>query len=311
MSFIVDLNLVLYTSFDNLMKYLTTCILFISLLTAQLLFFNPAYAKDINPAFENLLTRLQMDGIEKKYLHTLFTHPELELMYEVVALSLTRKEANLNYAQFLTQDSVNKAVSYLKTHDTTLKKIENHFGVSAPVVVAILSVETAFGKYTGYFNTVNILVTQAVSLEAEIYQQIVNKIPLKEKSTLTPNQIKAKLKKKSARAYRELKALLIYAKDQNIDPFSVKGSTEGAIGLPQFLPSNIKKYGSDGNGDNKINLFQHEDAIASIASYLKAHKWREDNNYTKKQKIILRYNNSMYYANTVLTLAERLSHYWN
>ncbi|HUV60428.1 MAG TPA: lytic murein transglycosylase [Desulfatiglandales bacterium] len=293
------------------MKYIIICILFISLLTAQLLFLNPAYAKDINPVFENLLTRLQMDGIEEKYLHTLFTHPELELMYEVVALSLTRKEANLNYAQFLTQDSVNKAVSYLKIHDTTLKKAENHFGVSAPVVVAILSVETAFGKYTGYFNTVNILVTQSLSLEAEIYQQIVNQIPLQEKSTLTPNQIKTKLKKKSARAYGELKALLIYAKEHNIDPFIIKGSTEGAIGLPQFLPSNIKKYGSDGNGDNKINLFEHDDAIASIASYLKAHKWREGNSYKKKQKIILKYNNSMYYANTVLTLAERLSHYWH
>lgn len=293
------------------MKHLTTCILFIALLTAQLLFLNPAYTKDVNPVFKKLLTRLQMDGIEEKYLHTLFTHPELELMYEVVALSLIRKEANLNYAQFLTQDSVNKAVSYLKAHDTTLKKAENHFGVSAPVVVAILSVETAFGKYTGYVNTVNILVTQSLSLEADIYQQIVNQIPVKEKSTLTPNQIKNKLKKKSVRAYKELKALLSYAKEHNINPFSVKGSTEGAIGLPQFLPSNIKKYGSDGNGDNTINLFQHDDAIASIASYLKAHKWREGNSYKKKKKIILKYNNSIYYANTVLQLADRLSHYWN
>jgi len=293
------------------MKYLTTCILFISLLTAQLLFLHPAHAQDVNPVYKNLVTRLQIDGIEEKYLHTLFTHPKLELMYEVVALSLIRKEANLNYAQFLTQDAVNKAVSYLKTHDTNLKKAENHFGVSAPVVVAILSVETAFGKYTGSFNTVNILVTQALSLDSDIYQQIVNQIPLQEKSTLTPKQIKTKLKKKSVRAYRELKALLIYAKDQNIDPFSVKGSSEGAIGLPQFLPSNIKKYGSDGNGDNTINLFQHDDAIASIASYLKAHKWREGNSYKKKQKIILRYNNSVYYANTVLTLAERLTNHWH
>ena len=95
------------------MKYLTTCILFISLFTAQLLFLNPAHTEDINPVFDNLVTRLQADGIEEKYLHTLFTHPKLELLHKVVALSLIRKEANLNYAQFLTQDSVNKAVSYL------------------------------------------------------------------------------------------------------------------------------------------------------------------------------------------------------
>ncbi len=292
------------------MKYLTTCILFISLLTAQLLFLNPVHANDVNPVFKNLLMRLQMDSIEEKYLHTLFTHPELELMYEVVALSLVRKEASLNYAQFLEKESMDRAISYLKTHNRILEKTERNFGVSAPVVVAILSVETAFGKHTGRFGTVNILVTQALSSELEIYQQIYDQIPLKEKLNLTHQEIKKRLRKKSIRAYRELKALLTYVKDRDIDPFIVKGSTEGAIGLPQFLPSNIKRYGFDGNGDNEVNLFQHEDAIASIASYLKAHKWREDNNYKRKKEIILKYNNSIYYASTVLKLAEKLKYHW-
>jgi len=293
------------------MKYLAKFIFFISLLTAQLIFFNPVHAKDINPVFKKLVKRLQADGMDKKYLQDLFNHPELELMSNAVAMSLIRKEANLNYAQFLEKNSVDQAIYYLKTHNRTLEKIESQFGVSAPVVVAILSVETACGKYTGRFNTVNILVTQALSLESEIYKQICDQIPLKEKLTLTNNEIKKKLRKKSTRAYRELKALLTYAKDQNIDPFIVKGSIEGAIGLPQFLPSNIKRYGFDGNGDDEINLFQHEDAIASIASYLKAHKWREDNNYKKKKEIILKYNQSDYYASTVLKLAERLTNHWH
>jgi membrane-bound lytic murein transglycosylase B len=293
------------------MKYLVQFILFISLLTAQLIFFNPVHAKDVHPVFKKLVKRLQADGMDKKYLQDLFTHPELELMSNAVAMSLIRKEANLNYAQFLEKYSVDQAISYLKTHNRTLKKMESQFGVSAPVVVAILSVETACGKYTGRFNTVNILVTQALSLESEIYKQICDQIPLKEKLSLTPNEIKKKLRKKSTRAYRELKAFLTYAKDQNVDPFIVKGSIEGAIGLPQFLPSNIKRYGFDGNGDDEINLFQHEDAIASIASYLKAHKWREDNNYKKKKEIILKYNQSDYYASTVLKLAERLTNHWH
>lgn len=293
------------------MKYLATLIFFVSLLTVQPLFLNPVHGKDVNPAFQRLITRLQMDGVEEKYLRTIFNHPDLELMYRVVALSLVRREAKLNYAQFLTQESVSKAASYLKTHDAILEKTENHFGVSAPLVVAILMVETACGSYTGSFTTVNILVTQALSLDEDIYRQIVNRIPVKEKSTLTPKRIKARLKKRSIRAYRELKALLRYAKMQNIDPFLIKGSTEGAIGLPQFLPSNIKRYGFDGNGDDKIDLFHHDDAIASIAAYLKAHKWREDTSYQKKKKVILRYNNSVYYAKTVLTLAEKLRRYWN
>ena len=307
----INLNIVLDSRFDNLMKYFVPFVFFVSLLTGYPLYLNPVHAKDVSPAFQHLVTRLQMDGVEEKYLRTLFTHPNLELMYRVVALSLVRREAKLNYAQFLTQESVNKAASYLKRHDRILEKTENHFGVSAPLVVAILMVETACGTYTGSFTTVNILITQTLSLEKDVYQNIVNRIPVNEKLTLTPKVIKAKLKKRSIRAYRELKALLSYAKEQNIDPFLIKGSTEGAIGLPQFLPSNIKRYGADGNGDNKIDLFHHDDAIASIAMYLKAHKWREDNSYQKKQMVILRYNNSVYYANTVLTLAQKLSHYWN
>ena len=301
----------LFITSDKLIRVLTQFIIFISLLTIQLLLFNPVHAENIHPVFKKLAKRLQVDGIDEIYLKALFARPELKVMPKAVAMSLVIKEANLNYSQFLEKESVDRAISYLKTHDKILEKIESHFGVSAPMVVAILSVETACGTYTGYFETVNILLTQALSLEPEIYQQIYDQIPLKEKSNLTPQEIKKRLKKKSIRAYRELKALLTYVKDQDIDPFVVKGSIEGAIGLPQFLPSNIKRYGFDGNGDGEIDLFQHEDAIASIASYLKAHNWREDNNYRKKKAIILKYNKSHYYASTVLKLAERLKHHWH
>ncbi len=283
---------------------------FIFLLVAQFLFFTPTYAKDIPPAFKKLGDRLKTDGLDEKYLQDLFTRPELKLMPKAVAKSLIRKEANLNYAQFLEKYSMNRAISYLKTHNRTLKKMENRFDVSAPVVVAILSVETSCGRYMGYFETLNILVTQTLSLEPEIYQQILGQIPLKAKSDMTPKEIKKGLRKRATRAFRELKAFLIYAKDQDMDPFLVKGSIEGAIGLPQFLPSNIRRYGFDGNGDGKIDLFQHEDAIPSIASYLKAYNWREDNSYRKKKEIILRYNASDYYATTILQLAEKLTHYW-
>jgi membrane-bound lytic murein transglycosylase B len=293
------------------MKSLAQFIFLISLLMLQFLFLNPIHAKDIHPVFEKLVNRLQMDGMDKTYLQDLFTRPELKLMPKAVAKSLIRKEANLNYAQFLEKYSMNRTISYLKTHDRILKKMENHFNISAPVVVAILSVETSCGRYMGYFETLNVLVTQTLSLEPEISRRILDQIPSEERSQLDPQEIRKRLKKKSIRAYKELKALLTYVKDQNIDPFALKGSIEGAVGLPQFLPSNIKRYGFDGNGDGKINLFQHEDAIASIASYLKAHNWREDNNYSKKKEIIRNYNPSDYYASTVLKLAERLTYHWH
>ena len=293
------------------MKSLAQFVFFISLLVIQFPFLNPIHAKDIHPVFKKLVERLQMDGLDGRYLQDLFTRQELKLMPKAVAKSLVRKEANLNYAQFLERYSVTRTISYLKTHNRILKKMESHFNISAPVVVAILSVETSCGRYMGSFEAVNILVTQTLSLEPEISRQIYDQIPLEERSELDPKKIRKRLRKKSIRAYKELKALLTHVKDQNIDPFTVKGSIEGAIGLPQFLPSNIKRYGFDGNGDGKIDLFQHEDAIASIASYLKAHNWREDNNYQKKKEIIRNYNPSDYYANTVLKLAERLTLHWH
>jgi len=292
------------------MKRLMRFFAFMCMLGMHLVLVNPIFGKDVHPAVSKLVERLHMDGLDEQYLQDLFSRPELKLMPQAIVKSLMRKEANLNYAQFLEKHSVDRTIFYLKTHRKSLENMERHFGVSAPVVVAILSVETSCGRYTGKFQTLNILVTQALSLEPEIYRQIYDYIPVKEKSNLTPQRVRKRLEQKSVRAYPELKALLIYSKDQDMDPFLVKGSIEGAIGLPQFLPSNIKRYGFDGNGDGRVDLFQHADAITSVASYLQAHKWREAHTYGQKKKSIRTYNPSDYYADTVLKLAELLTNYW-
>jgi membrane-bound lytic murein transglycosylase B len=288
------------------MKYITQCILFTLLLTIQFHLTRSAYANTYPPLFKGLVKRLHEDGIDERYLSELFSRPDLKLVPGAVTKSLIRKEANLNYAQFLEKYSVDKAVTYLKTYKRPLKETERHFGVSAPIVVAILSVETACGTYIGRFKAVNLLVTQALSLEPEVYRKIYGQIPAKEKERLAQKRIKKRLRQKSIKGYRELKALLNYARSHDIDPFTIQGSSEGAIGIPQFLPSNIKVYGYDGNGDGRIDLFQHEDAIASVASFLKAFRWNKGNSYQKKKEIIRRYNPSDYYADTVLKLAEIL-----
>jgi membrane-bound lytic murein transglycosylase B len=293
------------------MKALIQAFFSIYLLTTLVLSSHAIRAEAIHPACKALVQRLLVDGVDEKYLRDVFSHPQLKLMPKAVAKSLIRKEAELNYAQFLAKDSVDKAIFYLKIHRRTLDKMERHFSISAPLVVAILCVETACGTYTGKFKTVNILATQALSLEPQVYKQIYDQIASKDKSNLTPQEIKGRLRKKSVRAYRELKALLAYARNHDTDPFSLKGSIEGAIGLPQFLPSNIKRFGFDGNNDGKIDLFQPEDAIPSVASYLKAYNWREEHSYGRKKQIIRNYNPSEYYATTVLELADRLAGYWH
>jgi membrane-bound lytic murein transglycosylase B len=248
--------------------------------------------------------------MDHRYLTDVFMRPELELMPEILAKGLIRREARLNYAQFLENYALTKASSYLHAHKDILREVEGRFGVSAPVVVAIICVETACGTYLGGYTTFNLLATQVLSAQPEIYQAIYRLIPPEEKKSLTLKMVQKRLKRKSIRAYRELKAFLDYTRDHGIDPLSIQGSAEGAIGIPQFLPSNITAYGSDGDGDRKIDLFQHEDAIASVASFLKAFRWSEGNSYQKKKKIIRRYNPSDYYADTVLKLADGLKGSW-
>lgn len=292
------------------MKNLYATAIIIYLLTAspaQPTYGNDGNLKEHHLLFNKLAKRLEADGLDKKYLERLFARDELSLMPETLALGLTIKEARLNYSRFLQQKSVKRAVDYLNKHITILKKVEKAFGVSSPVIVAILNVETACGNYKGSVNTFNILATQAISLEPEVYQQIRAKIPKKHRAELSEQTIKDKLKKRSTRSYRELKALIKYAHVNGIDPLSIHGSVEGAIGLPQFLPSNIKRHGFDGNGDGRIDLFHHHDAIASIASYLKSYKWDENSDSESKRKVLLRYNYSNYYAKTVLKLSELIS----
>ncbi len=283
---------------------------FLCLIALQLLIVNPIFGRQIQPAVGKLMERLTLDGLPKGYLQDLFARPEFKLMPQAVAKSLTTKEANLNYAQFLDKYSVDRTIAYLRTHRRCLERMEQHFGISAPVVVAILSIETSCGRYMGKFETINVLVTQALSLEPEIYRRIYDLIPVEEKSEMTPQRISERLKEKSVRAYGELKAFLVLFRAQDEDPLSVKGSIEGAIGLPQFLPSNITRYGFDGNSDGKIDLFEHEDAIASVASFLKAHKWNEEGTEQEKKQIIRAYNPSEYYADTILKLSQLLANYW-
>lgn len=72
----------------------------------------------------------------------------------------------------------------------------------------------------------------------------------------------------------ELKQALLYARENDTDPFDLKGSFAGAIGWPQFMPGSIRKFAVDFDGDGRIDLRQSPvDAIGSIASFLSQHGW--------------------------------------
>ncbi|MBT8407949.1 MAG: lytic murein transglycosylase [Deltaproteobacteria bacterium] len=282
------------------MKTTTAAAFFLILLT-------PWTVLAAEPSFVNLQKRLIADGLDANLIQSIYNSPKVRLELEMVAGNLVRSEATLNYDQFLSTYSVRKAERYLDRHQSTLKEVEQRSGVPQEIVVAVLMVETALGTYPGKYTTINMLSTMAASKEPQVREQILASLTEEQRKMQSPRVISKRLTKRANRGYRELTALINYVQKNDIDPFTVVGSSEGAIGIPQFLPSNIEYYGRDGDGDGRIDLFNHNDAIASVANFLRAHRWGKAQGDKEKKKVILYYNRSNYYANTVFTLAQRLN----
>jgi len=73
----------------------------------------------------------------------------------------------------------------------------------------------------------------------------------------------------------ELAAFLLHCRDNRADPLSMRSSYAGAIGIPQFMPSSIRRFAVDFDEDKRIDLRQSSaDAIGSVARFLADHGWR-------------------------------------
>ena len=290
----------LATGMEKWMGICLTAVLLLILLA-------PAGVCGADNPFGNLAERLIADGVDANLVKSIYQDPKAQVELEVVAGNLVRSEATLDYGQFLSSYSVNKAARYLKRYRQTLERAKKRFGVEPEVVVAVLMVETALGTYSGKYLAVNVLSTMAASEEGEIREKVFASLSEEQRNMQSPEVISQRLTTRAARGYRELKALIAYFKNNEIEPFSVRGSSEGAIGIPQFLPSNIEYYGRDGDGDGRIDLFNHNDAIFSVACFLRAHRWEKARNNREKKNVLLYYNRSTYYADTVYTLAQKLN----
>ncbi len=254
--------------------------------------------------YTSLKQRLVNDGFDQERVAAVFARPESDVAIDGVSLFFRHSEARLNYDQFLRPERLAKARGYLATHAADLSAAQERYGVSAEVITAILLVETNLGGITGYQTVFNILATMAALENRDARETFWATMPTKKR--VTRKKFNAKADRKSSWAYNELKALLTYTQREGLDPLALKGSYAGALGYCQFMPSNALKLGVDGNGDGRVDLYAHSDAIASVGNYLKHHGWQPELDRKKRYKIILRYNYSKPYANTILKIADEL-----
>ncbi|WP_338771645.1 lytic murein transglycosylase B [Massilia sp. METH4] len=157
-------------------------------------------------------------------------------------------------SRFIEPIRIAAGVRFWNENAETLARAESLYGVPAEILAGVIGVETIYGRDTGRFRVVDTLTTLAFAYP------------------VAPNR--------DARMtfFRgELEATLLYARQTGIDPLSLRGSFAGAVGMPQFMPSNILKYAVDFDGDGHIDLRNSPaDAIGSVASFLVGHGWQRD-----------------------------------
>ncbi len=254
--------------------------------------------------FETLQKRLVADGFDTQRIQQIYQHEEVFFEVRGVTAYFQHSEASLDYDQFTNAGYIRDAQAYMQTHADALKRAEQKFGVDPRVITAIILVETKFGKYLGKRSILNTLSTMAALTEARPREYLWEQLPTERRFTRIEYDRKADAK--ADWAYKELKAFLTYTSLHGIDPPSVVGSYAGAMGIAQFMPSNILAYGQDGNGDGRINLFEDADAIFSIAGYLKNYGWKPGITREEKGKAVFHYNHSKYYVNAVLKIVDLL-----
>ena len=254
--------------------------------------------------FKELQGRLIKDGFDPQLIKKIYADKDVFFESKGVSLYFLHNEASLDYNKMTKKTWIREGKVYMRDQADHLKKAEAEFGVDPHVITAIILVETKFGRYVGTRSIINTLSTMASLTEAQQREYLWEKLPKKRRYERSRYDKKAD--KKSQWAYKELKAFITYTIQHQMDPIGIKGSYAGAMGIAQFMPSNILAYGKDGNGDGRINLFEDADAIISIASYLKHYGWKPGIDSKKAYKVVYHYNHSKYYVNTVLKIAELL-----
>jgi len=252
----------------------------------------PAWAEAPPVAYVNLKYDLVRHGLDKSYVFRTFDDPRDSFLPDVVRkIAFLRKEPKDIYAKFLTPAVAAQGRTYISTHRAALSRAEAQYGVAPEVIVGILTVESGLGSNTGKYPVFNVFASLAVMDSPEIIRELD-----------LESAGRDRLKKKAAWARRELQVFLEYCAARHLDPYSYCGSWAGAMGFCQFLPSSLKSCGVSASGKGPVDLFTHDDAIFSIACYLKKSGFQRQNR-TSWRRAVLSYNHSDAYADTVLTLA--------
>ena len=230
-----------------------------------------------------------------------------------MGFNLIQRESPDIYGGFQAPYSIVFGKLFFTRYKDFLTQVAQRYQVDPGVMVAILRVESGFGRNTGQHRVFNVFasLTQANSPHnlSIYFSQLKNKYPDLDSSALDKlkDQFRRRAKRKAKWAFNELVVFLGMSQQQGVDPLSLKGSWAGAFGIPQFIPSSYLKFAVDGDGDGRVDLYNIHDAIASVANYLREAGFRQDAGEGEKKAAIWNYNHSQAYVDCIWAYAKKLN----
>lgn len=185
---------------------------------------------------------------DRAYLKTLFKNVKVRTkVLDAIKSPAERKKKWFEYRPiFLTEARINGGIAYWQEHQQVLQDAEEQYGVPAEIIVAIIGVETYYGRLTGKHPVFDSLVTLGFDY------------PKRSKFFLS-----------------ELEHYLLLCREEGFEPTALLGSYAGAMGRGQFISSSYRRYAVDHDQDGKRDLWgSDEDAIGSVANYFHEHGWK-------------------------------------
>ena len=194
----------------------------------------------------------------KQYLEKLFTKAKL---YDSILEAIARPAESKPWYQyrpiFVTKKRAQGGISFWKKNADALARAEKKYGVPAEIIVAIIGVETRYGKHAGSYPVFDSLATLAFAYPP--------------RATFFKS---------------ELEHFLLMAREENFEAHKLLGSYAGAMGMPQFISSSFRHYAVDFDGDGKRDLWGNPtDAIGSVANYFRKHHWKKGQPITHKVEV--------------------------
>ena len=216
----------------------------------------PAAQIAASPGFETyknqLAARARAAGVREATIASVI--PALRINARVVALDRQQPGGPPNSnvippfapykARHVTADLITRGAARFQTYRPQLSWLKQRFGVEPQVVMAIFGHETSYGRVTGGFDLLEALATLAYEGRRRAF-------------------------------FEEEFVAALQLVDRGTPRSRLKGSWAGATGFPQFMPSNVLRLATDGDGDGQANLWNSEmDGLASIANYLRDAGWK-------------------------------------